>query len=185
MAVLMISTLTPIFSLNKGILVSLFNSGMCLINSLISFFSVQKNNQYTQACALCNDDDNKSSDKLSKQWSAIWASSSLLLNYKHKRFQHQDSSLFVQNAFCSSAYNQQTLTALSFIANVCFISIIRVCRYAILEEAVSSKKMIVPTKHSFSPVAVFFFALNKTTRTQRLIKLCVFITNDTNSCSLK
>ncbi|WP_019614915.1 hypothetical protein [Psychromonas ossibalaenae] len=166
--------LNTVFIFSKGIFIS-------LLSSVVDFFLVQKSNQFSEACSINHNETTQTTEPVSEQWSAIWSCASLLLTRKNKQRENQEASLSTQNASCLSMYIQQTLTTLSFIVTVCFITIMKICQYSVLEDAATSlNKIITPIKHSFLPVAVFFFTLNKIIKTQLLTRRCVFFYSKLN-----
>ncbi|WP_157619207.1 hypothetical protein [Psychromonas aquimarina] len=142
---------------------------------------MQKSNQFSEACSIKHNETTQPAESVSEQWSAMWSCASLLLTRKNKQRESLGVSLSTQNASCISKFIQQTLTTLSFIVTVCFITIMKICQYSVLEDAAFSvNKIITPIKHSFLPVAVFFFTLNKIMKTQLPTRRCVFFYSKLN-----
>ncbi|WP_019614913.1 hypothetical protein [Psychromonas ossibalaenae] len=146
--------LNAVFIFSKGIFIS-------LLSSVVEFFILRKTNHLTKACTV----EDSEADLQSEQWSALWSSASCLLPCTNRQYaQHSDFILKrkAQNAFYVNLHLQQTISALSFIVSVCFINIIKICQYSILEKSDFIFKIItIPRKHSRFQAAVFFFALRK------------------------
>ncbi|WP_028862724.1 hypothetical protein [Psychromonas aquimarina] len=138
---------------SKGIFIS-------LLSSVVEFFILRKSNHLTESCTMTDSE----TDLQSEQWSALWSSAASLLSCSNRRYALNSDSILkqkAQNAFYVNL-QQQTISGLSFIVSVCFINIIKICQYSILEKsALIFKTIATPGKHSRPQAAVFFFACRK------------------------